>query len=85
MHDCFLCCELLVMARTCFCALSFRIERRDCCCIVCMLRQGFLMRLIRVCLLASDLLRVGGLLLLLLVCRTSGMGVARQVVPVCFV
>jgi hypothetical protein len=85
MNDLFLCRELLVKARTCFFVLDCRIEHRDCCCIVCMQRQGFLMRLIRVFLLASDLLRVSDLLLLLRVYRTNGMVVARQVVLVCFV
>ena len=77
--------QFVVVVRICLCVLGFRIERRVNCCMVCRLQLSFLVRLIRVCLLASDLLRVGGLLLLLLVCRTSGMVVARQVVPVCFV
>ena len=71
MHNLFLCRELLVMARTCFCALSFRIAHLYCYCIAYMQRQGSLMRLCRVCYLAICLLQVGGLLLLLLLYRTN--------------
>ena len=74
--------QFVVVVRKYLCVLGFRIERRENCYTVCKQRLSFLMRWCRVCLLASDLFQLGGLLLLLRVRCTNGIVGCRLVVRV---
>ena len=74
--------QFVVVVRICLCVLGFRIERRENCYKVYKRRLNFQVNLFRVCLLASDLFQLGGLLLLLRVRCTNGIVGCRLVVCV---